>query len=210
MENAGFRLKMKSMRWRRLDVPGADECTLCSLPDGWRLAGDASFALENEPAELRYTVLCGPDFHTRRATVRGTIAARRVEFVIERRADGWLLDGKRAPAVADCIEGVDSVSRPRICSRFVASLSLKISQPTLRRPGSTWRAALSSVCHRAIRIEVTGSTGTKRPVVIATRARLATAWFRRATAFQWSSGPRAECAKVWPPWLLVVVPFGSI
>jgi hypothetical protein len=97
-------MKTESMRWRRLDVPGEDECTLCSLSDGWRLDGEASFELESEPAELHYSVLCGPDFHARRATVHGTIAARRVEFVIERRAEGWLLDGKNVRAIADCID----------------------------------------------------------------------------------------------------------
>ena len=73
--------------------------------DGSALSGTAVFEHEGAPVALAYRILCDADWRTRAGTVQGWVGERRIELEIE--ADGagrWRTNGRRAPAVAGCLD----------------------------------------------------------------------------------------------------------
>lgn len=95
-----------SVLWRRLDQEGHDACLLCETDDGWLLRGHALFVHDGKPASLAYEVSCDSNWRTRMARVDGFLALRELSYEIERRADGWLLNGEVQPE-ADGLVDVD-------------------------------------------------------------------------------------------------------
>lgn len=79
--------------WRRLDTPGHDAALLTRRGDGWSLEGTAVFRHPAGPARVGYCVETDAAWRTLRGTVRGFVAANRIEHTIVRAADGWYLDG---------------------------------------------------------------------------------------------------------------------
>lgn len=80
--------------WKRIDVPGHDAALLAEDGDGHRLTGSAIFRHEGRPACLNYAVDIEPGWTTRRGRVMGFVAGERVDVTIERRTDGWYLNGE--------------------------------------------------------------------------------------------------------------------
>jgi len=80
--------------WKRIDVPGHDAALLEEDHDGHRLTGTAIFQHEGRPACLNYGVDIEPGWTTRRGWVTGFVAGERVDVTIERRNDGWYLNGE--------------------------------------------------------------------------------------------------------------------
>ena len=85
------------MRWRRLDMPGDDQCRLLRLDTGWRLEGLAQFGAAPHTAHLEYVAEVDQAWRARRATVHGTVGGAGVDRIVERSAVGhWRINGEAA------------------------------------------------------------------------------------------------------------------
>jgi uncharacterized protein len=80
--------------WKRIDVEGHDAALLRESGSGHRLTGMTVFEHEGRPACLSYAVDLRPDWSTDSGLVTGFVAGDPVEAIIERRADGWYLNGE--------------------------------------------------------------------------------------------------------------------
>lgn len=81
--------------WECLYTPGHDAaCMTRHGEDGWLLHGTAVFRHPAGPARIDYAVDIDAAWRSRRGTVRGYLAGRRLDHRIERRDDGWYLDGR--------------------------------------------------------------------------------------------------------------------
>lgn len=93
------------MRWRRLDVPGTDHCTLVPLLSGWRLEGTAEFADPRGAARLDYTVSADDRWRTVSGAVHGSVGTRPVALDIERTQDhGWRVNGRVVPELGGLVD----------------------------------------------------------------------------------------------------------
>lgn len=81
--------------WECLYTAGHDSAALERHDsDGhWRLQGMAVFRHDDGPACVHYSVDLDARWHSRRGSVQGWLAGRRFEHMIERRENGWHLDG---------------------------------------------------------------------------------------------------------------------
>ena len=96
---------MQSMLWRRLDHPGHESAWILPGDDGWRLTGTAVFEHEGRPCCLEYAVQCGPDWVTRSARVRGSVAGAPLDLKIEADPEHrWRVDGEERPEVDGCLD----------------------------------------------------------------------------------------------------------
>jgi hypothetical protein len=87
------------IRWRRVDIPGEDRCTLARHGDGWRLAGRTRFAA----ADIEYRVDCDAGWRSRAGRIRARIEGRRRELRIARDPDGgWRVGAAAVPGLAHC------------------------------------------------------------------------------------------------------------
>ena len=80
--------------WECLYTAGHDSAVLDRAGDGWRLHGTTVFRHDDGPARVSYAVEIAANWQSRRGTVRGWLAGRRFEHLIERRNNGWHLDGR--------------------------------------------------------------------------------------------------------------------
>jgi hypothetical protein len=93
------------MRWRRLDVPGSDECALAQLQAGWSVGGVAQFMHAGRPARLAYRVDCDSAWHTTNGEVSGHLGADAFSLVVHRDDAGdWHVDGRAAPALTGLVD----------------------------------------------------------------------------------------------------------
>lgn len=93
------------MRWRRLDVPGTDECRLDPGGQGWRLTGVAEFGAPPDAARLRYRVDANAAWETLYAEVEGQVGSRPLHLVVQRSASGdWTVNGRPAPALRGLVD----------------------------------------------------------------------------------------------------------
>ena len=80
--------------WRCLYTEGHDCAVLAPALTGWHLNGMAVFRSDDGPIAVTYTVEIDDAWLTRRGSVRGFTGGRRFFHSIERKEDGWTLDGK--------------------------------------------------------------------------------------------------------------------
>jgi hypothetical protein len=80
--------------WRCLYTEGHDCAVLAPALTGWHLNGMAVFRSDDGPIAVTYTVEIDDAWLTRRGSVRGFAGGRRFFHSIERKEDGWTLDGK--------------------------------------------------------------------------------------------------------------------
>lgn len=80
--------------WRNLFTPGHDTALLAPALTGWHLTGMAAFLGEGGPVAVNYTVEIDNAWLARRGSIRGIAGGRRFFHSIERKEDGWTLDGK--------------------------------------------------------------------------------------------------------------------
>lgn len=85
---------VETVLWRRLDIPGHDAARLAATGESWRLTGAAVFLDDGGPAWLSYSVVLDGSWATIRGRVRGFLGTAEVDRAIERRAEGWHLDGR--------------------------------------------------------------------------------------------------------------------
>lgn len=82
--------------WECLYTAGHDSAALegRGADGGWLLHGTAVFRHNEGPARVNYTVEIDAGWQSRRGSVQGWLGGQRFDHVIERRADGWYLDGR--------------------------------------------------------------------------------------------------------------------
>ena len=96
---------VRSILWRRLDVPGHDAASLREWDGGAELRGMAVFRDEGSPAALHYSVRCDAEWRSTEATVDGWCGGRTVELRVRRtHAGGWTLNSVPCAAVAGCVD----------------------------------------------------------------------------------------------------------
>lgn len=86
--------KSRTAFWRCLHTPGHDVALIAPALTGWRLTGMAAFLGEDGPVAVNYSVEIDDAWLAKRGSIRGIASGRRFFHSIERREDGWILDGK--------------------------------------------------------------------------------------------------------------------
>ena len=115
---------MRTILWRRLDVPGADAAKIIETPVP-TLEGTAVFA-EDEPCRLDYLVRCDAVWHTVSARVTGWIGDRTIDLTIAADKNGrWTANGTESPAIGGCVD-VDLSFTPMTNMLPIRRLRLKI------------------------------------------------------------------------------------
>jgi hypothetical protein len=139
--------------WRRHDVPGHEFSELLRRNDGWSLSGNAVFAHDRLPCQLRYDIALNASWVTVSARVSGQVGDRAIEVSVNRSAEGtWTIAGVREDAVAGCFD-IDLNFSPSTNCLPIRRLSLDIGQKAdvsaawLRFPSFTL-ARLDQTYHR--------------------------------------------------------------
>ena len=88
-----------TMRWRRLDTSGHDDCTLERTDHGHALHGTAVYHHAEGTAHLGYSVYYDHDWASLSGSVGGVIGERQIEFDLRR--DGvWHINGVALPGLS--------------------------------------------------------------------------------------------------------------
>lgn len=117
--------------WRRLDQPSMEVCRLWRHPESFELEGTVLIAADGTPVEVRYEVLCGPDWETQAARIalaRGA-STRRVELRRDSR-DRWRSDG----VALDDLNGIKDIDlgfTPATNTLPIRRLSLEVGASTI-------------------------------------------------------------------------------
>jgi hypothetical protein len=90
--------------WRRLDAPGHDAAFVAAEGDGWMLRGMTVFGHGAGAACVAYEVALDGDWSTRWGDVRGHREGQLFRYRIERRPDGWYLDGRRQAGLEAAVD----------------------------------------------------------------------------------------------------------
>lgn len=102
---------LRSVIWQRLDLPGAEYCSLSRTGDGWRLAGVAVAARgahdsgSGVPLRADYVVDCDAAWRTRGATL--IVVSEGQERRLQIRAEGegeWSVNGEAVDGVRGLID----------------------------------------------------------------------------------------------------------
>ncbi len=94
-----------SIVWRRQDQPGLEFAKLVSIDGEWYLTGTVVVVQERMPCELRYRVVCGPDWRTESADIRGTLGVQPVSIQIANDAQlGWVMNGGLCAGLDGCTD----------------------------------------------------------------------------------------------------------
>lgn len=110
-------------KWKRLDEPGVEVFELHSHANGFRAVSTIVHA-GKEPFGLSYVWLLDHQWQSRRLDLTLVSPGER-KMRIERVADGWLVDGRKDPALAGCQE-IDLSATP-----FCNALAIRL----LKAPG---------------------------------------------------------------------------
>jgi hypothetical protein len=98
-------MKVASILWQRLNVPGHDICYLKGDAAGWTIEGTAIFREEGVSALLAYRVNCDLAWRTRQGNVHGELGEKSVAFQVARTTDGmWTLNGAIVSNLETCLD----------------------------------------------------------------------------------------------------------
>jgi uncharacterized protein len=118
----------RTVRWRRLDAPGIEECTLERHASEWVLRGWVSTTFGGTGFRVRYLVECGPDWTSRFAQVEATVEGTVRRIRVEAHADGtWTEGTKPLPELKGC-EDIDLDISPSTNTLPIRRLKLKIGE----------------------------------------------------------------------------------
>ena len=121
----------RSILWRRLDVRGHDAAWLSRADAGWRIAGAAAFAREEdrEPCGLAYVVTCDDTWATRRLRLSGWSGGNAVDVSIEVAPDRrWFMNGQEIVRVAGFVD-LDLAFTPATNTIALRRLNLAVGAP---------------------------------------------------------------------------------
>lgn len=98
-------MKIASIIWRGLVLPGHEACQLYSQESNWHLEGTAVFSYEQKPYRLDYHILCDERWNTLSAKVTGWLGDNALSIELEADADRrWRVNGMEHPGVAGCVD----------------------------------------------------------------------------------------------------------
>lgn len=127
-----------TIHWRALDRDGEDKCRLARLDQGWMLVGHARFRDAVGWAALDYVIRTGEDWRTTSADVTGEHGGDAIALKLLRDDDGWTLNGKARPDLAEA-EDIDLSFTPATnlmpISRLPEVGRLETTAAWLRFPG---------------------------------------------------------------------------
>lgn len=112
--------------WKRIDVKGHDAARLIENGTGHYLRGMTVFEHEGRPACLEYSVEIRPDWSTENGRVSGFVAGEKIDVLIERRADGWYLNGE--PQGLAHLDNIDYGFTPATNLQQIQRLNLTVGQ----------------------------------------------------------------------------------
>jgi uncharacterized protein len=94
-----------SLRWRRLDVRGAEEARVERSVTGWHLMGELQVEESGVAAVLRYSIECDAAWCTRSALIEGTAAGKATRFELSTDGAGnWKSNGMTVPELAGALD----------------------------------------------------------------------------------------------------------
>jgi hypothetical protein len=85
---------LRTAFWRCLHTPGHDTALLARALSGRHLTGTAVYRGEEGPVCVNYMVDIDDEWRATRGSIRGIAGGRRFFHSIERKPDGWTLDGR--------------------------------------------------------------------------------------------------------------------
>ena len=96
---------LRAVLWRRLDLPGAEYCSLGRHADGWALAGTVLVALDGHPLRAHYQVLCDDAWATRAVSVEARTGAteRSLQLGVDEHHRWWSA-GAELVALRGCLD----------------------------------------------------------------------------------------------------------
>jgi hypothetical protein len=118
---------MRSLVWRRLDLPGAEYFELRQA-DGWSLEGTCVLADEGGPSQASYTISLRDDWSTER--VEAFVRDGNGERSIQLEADGerrWFEGDKEVPGLRGCVD-VDLGVTPSTNTLPIRRLNLAVGE----------------------------------------------------------------------------------
>ncbi len=117
-----------SIVWRRQDQPGLEFAKLVSIDGEWYLTGTVVVVQERMPCELRYRVVCGPDWRTESADIRGTLGVQPVSIQIANDAQlGWVMNGGLCAGLDGCAD-IDLAFTPATNTIPIRRLGLAVGE----------------------------------------------------------------------------------
>ena len=129
---------MKSVVWKRIDVPGHEHCRLGEH----RIEGVAVVAYEGRPCRVEYSIDCDAEWRTRLLRVHAYVGREEHRLTIECEDGQWLLNRTPQPQVDGCID-VDLQFSPSTNTLPIRRLALPVGEKAevaaawLRFPGFT-------------------------------------------------------------------------
>jgi hypothetical protein len=137
---------VRTIIWKRLDIPGMEHFRLIATASGWLLTGTAILAHPARPAVLTYRIATDHAWLTRDVLVRCTDC--HAEHTVAARTDGqgrWVQQEADVPAIQGCVD-VDLGFSPSTNTLPIRRLTLAVggSAPLkaawLRFPELAWEA----------------------------------------------------------------------
>ena len=120
--------RIKTIIWRRLDIPGHESARVFLNESSWSLVGTAVFLHEQQPCRLNYLVRCDDQWRTTSAKIDGWVGSELVSVDISVDSNhNWQLNNQQCPNLKDCID-VDLNFSPLTNTLPIRRLNLAVGQ----------------------------------------------------------------------------------
>jgi uncharacterized protein len=117
-----------SIVWRRQDQLGLEFAKLVGIDGEWYLTGTVVIVHESRPCELRYRVVCSPDWRTESVDIRGTLGIQPVSIQVAHDAQlGWVMNGGLCAGLDGCTD-IDLAFTPATNTLPIRRLALDVGQ----------------------------------------------------------------------------------
>lgn len=118
----------QSIVWRRQDQLGLEFAKLVNVDSEWYLTGTVVLVHEQVPCELRYRVVCSPDWRTVSADIRGTLGVQPVSIQVANDQQlGWVMNGGLCAGLDGCID-IDLAFTPATNTIPIRRLALGVGE----------------------------------------------------------------------------------
>ncbi len=94
---------VETISWKRLDLPGRENCSLQVLGGQRIITGHALFHDDRGICDLVYRVVCAADWRTLSADVNGYLGERAIALTIRNDKGHWRMNAAPCPQVRGCI-----------------------------------------------------------------------------------------------------------
>ena len=123
-----MQLRVKTIIWRRLDIPGHESARVFLTKSRWSLVGTALFLHERRPCRLNYSVKCDDHWRTLAAKVDGWVGNEVVSVNISVDANhNWQLNKRKCLNLTGCID-LDLNFSPLTNTLPIRRLNLAVGQ----------------------------------------------------------------------------------